>query len=841
MAVVTALMTALAALATIPTPSAASAVSGGGPTPATAGLWHAAVGSHAQTHDGHVQAIHASHFRTFTLDRAGMIAALRAAPMEFTAAAGSQPLVLALPDPRAGFQSFAVQESPIMEPGLARLHPDVRTYDGRGIDDPAATVRIAMTPIGFTASVRGQSGSWYIDSYYHLDQSLYVTYFGADLRNTHGDFIESQVRSLDRSEPWMRGIGAGPALSSGKILKVYRLALLSDPSFAAFWGAGNVTSGKVTLMNRADQIYGDEFAYRMDLVAHTDRINLNTDAQAFGANGPCGTAPCFSQSQLSSCGGSTLSRNRIVLGQLIGADRYDIGHVAVGQNGGGVAQLAVVGGTHKAEGCTGIPEPDGDFYVVDYMTHEMGHEFGMNHPFNGNQSNCGFGNRNPATSYEPGSGSSIMAYAGICGSDDLQPHSDPYFSAISYQETQAYTSSKLAKLDEVQTASFYDFGAHDSFTVNYKGTDSATITNGDNYTVAGIQQAIEDILPKGGTVAVAAFGGSGSLSNAGFQVTFGGTLGDSPVDKLALTNTSPGFTGFVGVTTRGGVAPYNRGFKRIQTGNQPPSAVVPEGSFTIPYQTPFALTGKGTDQDGDTVTYLWEQFDSGDANGTGLVDNDKTNGPLFREFGTALDGDQYDPHAYGTTPCSNGENCANTDPTRVFPDLPQILANNTNAESGTCPAAGPPPVDLKIVDCYSEFLPTSVYAGPLHFILTTRDGNPNGGGVKESTMVTVKLGAGTGPFLVTSPDKGSFQGGSKLTVTWDVAGTAAAPINTASVDILLSTNGGKSFPITLASKVPNDGSAKATLPQKQTGKARIEVRAFGNVFFDVSDHNFSIT
>src|SRR6185295_14464744 len=98
--------------------------------------------------------------------------------------------ILSLPSPAGEFQRFAVHESPVMEPGLAAKHPDIKTYAGKGIDDPSSTVRFDLTPLGFHASVRGQSGSWYIDPYYHLDQSLYVSYFRGDLENPHGVFSE---------------------------------------------------------------------------------------------------------------------------------------------------------------------------------------------------------------------------------------------------------------------------------------------------------------------------------------------------------------------------------------------------------------------------------------------------------------------------------------------------------------------------------------------------------------------------------------------------------------------------------------------------------------------------
>ncbi len=244
---------------------------------------------------------------------------------------------------------------------------------------------------------------------------------------------------------------------TGDLLRTYRLALITDPGYATFFGgSANVTAAKVQLMNRVNQIYEDDMSIRMVLVNNNDLLNFDTWAQAIAPNSACGAAGCFTQAQVTGC--SSTSRARYVIGQIIGASNYDIGHLALGQPGGGVANLGVVGRSNKAGGCTGIPTPTGDFYAVDYVAHEMGHQFSGNHPFNGNQLNCSGGNRSGATSVEPGSGSSVMAYAGICLTDDLQAHSDPYFSQRSQQEISTYTSSNQAAINEVQTASLQHFG-----------------------------------------------------------------------------------------------------------------------------------------------------------------------------------------------------------------------------------------------------------------------------------------------------------------------------------------------------------------------------------------------
>lgn len=626
------------------------------------------------------------------------------------------------------------------------------------------------------------------------------------------------------------------AASSGTQLRTYRLALLTDPSYASYFGgSANVTAAKVTLINRVTQVYEEESAIRLVLINATDALNLDTAAMMTGTNGPCGGSACFTASQAASCGSSTLSRNRQVIGLLAGASNFDVGHIALGLNGGGIASLGVVGTSAKAQGCTGIPTPVGDYFAVDYVAHELGHQFSGNHTFNGVISNCSGGNRNAGTSVEPGSGSSIMAYAGICGTDNTQPHSDAYWSQRTFDEIVAYTSSAESALNEVQMAVLSGYSSNGKqFRLKYNGNSSAPIVRGSNFTTAGVKAAIEAISgwTAGATVTVSA------LSDNAFTVTFGGALAGVNVSELQLVDCTGGCSGRIGEITAGG-GTTRRGAV-TGSNNSAPVVTAPAG-YTIPVRTPFALSGSASDADGDALTYLWEQNDRGAATGTGLIANAKTNGPLFRQFGLHAVVSSADAIEYE----SDGENHADGNPTRVFPDMAQILANNTNAETGSCPPAGATPTATEIA-CFSEYLPTASYVGfsgtnaspaSLNFRLTARDGR---GGV-NSAATRLVLAAGAGPFLVTAPNSAvMLNAGAPLTVSWNVANTNVAPVSTTDVKISLSVDGGASFPYTLAASTPNNGSKAVTLPLVTSSKARIKVEALGNVFFDVSNADFTI-
>src|SRR5262245_34167097 len=202
--------------------------------------------------------IQAPRGRDLALNRAGMAALLKGAPTERTSAAKARPLIVSLPAPQGGFQRFALVDSPVMAPALARKHPEIKTYVGRGLDDPTATIRADLTPLGFHASVRSEHGVWYIDPVSRHDQSVYASYFGRDLKDVHGLFDFRDPQHDDHaSADATAGRDASPDIVSGAVLRTYRLALVSDPSYATYFGAPNVTAAKVTLMNRVDQVYED--------------------------------------------------------------------------------------------------------------------------------------------------------------------------------------------------------------------------------------------------------------------------------------------------------------------------------------------------------------------------------------------------------------------------------------------------------------------------------------------------------------------------------------------------------------------------------------------------------
>jgi hypothetical protein len=592
-------------------------------------------------------------------------------------------VVFSMPMADGSFARFRVADSPILAPELAAAFPELRTYIGQGIDDPTATTRFGWTAAGFHAIVLSGSGTLYIDPYATGDIEYYVAVNKPDVQRPDDPFV-CRLPGDDGNRGVDPGINALP-ISQGATLRTYRLALAATGEYTIAAGGTKeaALSRMVATINRVNGIYERELAVRFNLL--TGPV---ADPTALIYTSP---ADPYSNDD----GDAMLAENQANIDAVVGSANYNFGHV-FSTGGGGVATLGSVcsAGT-KARGVTGSPSPTGDGFDVDYVAHEMGHQFNGRHTFNSQSFSCGFGNRSAATAYEVGSGSTIQAYAGICDPENLQPNSDDYFTVESLSEMTAFITTGI------------------------------------------------------------------------------GSTCDNP---SATGNTIP----------------------TVSAGS----------SFTIPISTPFTLTASGSDSDGDTLTYDWEQYNLGTAStSVATASTDDGSRPIMRSY------------------------LPTTSPSRTFPKLTYVL-NDANTPPQTYSCA--------IGTCLTgEILPTT--SRTMTFHVTARD-NRAGGGAIATASTTVTSSATAGPFLVTAPNTAvTVAGFSSLNVTWNVANTTAAPVSAANVTISLSTDGGMTFPTVLLASTPNDGSQSVSVPNTATSQARIKVQGAGNVFFDVSNANFTIT
>lgn len=603
---------------------------------------------------------------TYKLDVAGMRSYFNSVPeLKDNDPKDNAPIII-LPMPDGTKAKFRIWKSSVMAPELAQQFPQIITLTGQGVDDKYATIKLDFTELGFHAQIKSViTGDLYIDPYAKNDINNYIVYRKSDLINKNPRICETKDDHGFQLEK--KNVQKTVTPSVGNQIRIFRFVVACTGEYAqAATGLSSPTvaqtlSAIVTSVNRVNGVYEQEVAVRLVLVANeTSVIFTNPATDPFNGNNDAYTL---------------INESQTVIDSTIGTANYDIGHT-FSTGGGGLAGLGVIcNNSSKARGITGSYNPVGDPYDIDYVAHEVGHQFGGPHTFNATTGSCN-GNRSASNAVEPGSGITIMAYAGICGStNDLAPNSIPIFHTRSFQ----------------------------SITQKVQSTTC--------------------------------------------QVT-------TPVANTAPT---------------------------VNAGND----------YTIPKSTPFKLTGSATDAEGNALTYCWEQNDTGPA---GNWNAPTGNAPLFRSFLPV------------------------TVPYRYFPKITDIINNTTTR---------------------GEILPS--YARSMEFRLTVRDNNAGCAGVaNDDAKITVD--GNSGPFTVTAPTSAvNWVGNSTQTITWNVANTTAAPVSCANVSILLSTDGGLTYPITILASTPNDGSEMITIPNVNTTQARIMVAGVGNVFFNINPVNFTIT
>lgn len=614
--------------------------------------------------------------RVFHLDIDRLKNSLAKTPKRLTEKSG---VTISFPNSNGKMETFKVTENSNFTPELAARYPDIKSYVGQGVEDPSSTIYFSISSLGLSSmEIYGDKSAVFIEPYTQ-DQSTYVVYKRSD-RKDNLNKLECKV--LETAQKDTSGLISAKNANDAT-LRTFRLALACTGEYAAFFGGtkAQALAAMNNTLTRVNGIFENDFAARMVLIPNNDVI-VYTNAL---------TDPFSPSGQMNRWNLELMN----ALSSTIGNENFDIGHLLGATGGGGDAgcigcicsddmgtylDMGTYPDNYKGAGYTSPSNgiPSGDTFDIDFVAHEMGHQFGGNHTWS-------YSTQTDLQPVEPGSGSTIMGYAGITGYD-VQPHSDPFFHARS------------------------------------------------------IEQITDNIKTKTCSV-------------------------NSP------------------------------------TGNSIPTADAGQ-DYTIPKGTPFVLTGSGTDADGDSLTYIWEQMDRGTSSQTGsnsAATPTKTLGPTFRSW----------------TPT--------TSPVRYFPRMSTVLAGSTKTMGAE--------IDVEALSLVSR---------NLNFRFTVRD-NRLGGAGNNSDDAKITVNAAAGPFIVTSQsDAISYTGGSSQTVTWNVAGTTANNINAANVDILWSTDNGDTW-TTLSAETPNDGSESVTIPDTATTSGRIMVKGSNHIFFNVNKANISVT
>lgn len=351
--------------------------------------------------------------------------ALRSALPE-TGAVQDHQLEIPMPDGKLAL--FKLREFPVMAPALAAKYPGIKTYRVVGVDDPHATGVIDITPLGFHGMIETSAGRVFIDPQdFRLQDQIYRVRFSS--QEGRKDFSCGVVGHAKQA------IVPAPMTASrtaqrvpGNLLE-YRLAVAVTLEYHQYFGGdvGNTTAAVATTIARVNFVYARDHGILLTLVANNDEIYEIADSFLLD-----------NEDEFQLLG----QVNDWIDTRLTGGDGvYDIGHMFSNPAfaGGGVANIgAVCDNSIKAGGVSGLSDPAGDPFNIDLVAHEIGHQFNAEHSFNGTTSSCI--NRNASTAYEPGSGSSIMAYAGICAAEDLQTNSDVSFHAGSIAQVNAFTA-----------------------------------------------------------------------------------------------------------------------------------------------------------------------------------------------------------------------------------------------------------------------------------------------------------------------------------------------------------------------------------------------------------------
>jgi hypothetical protein len=343
-------------------------------------------------------------------------------------------VLIEIPLPSGLIASYKMKLTASMAPALAQKYPQLLSYVGSDINDLNNTGRFNFSPGGLSGMFVHDKKWIFLSPLAAVDNNVHISYYRDDAKATAETKHRNDLLLLPRSLRETPELAAKlQARESGDEIRTYRLALTASGEYtSALGGVAAAMAELNTLVNRVNGILLTDLSIQFELIANNDQLIFSNSS-----------IDPFTNSDAE----ADLEANQELLDDTIGSDNYDLGHL-LNTNGGGLAFVGVVcREDFKGQGYTGSNNPRGERFYIDLVLHELGHQLGASHSFNAIDSgSCTAGSdgqRSSEKSVEPGGGTTIMSYSGICAPQNVQNNSDPYFHATSITEIRDYVDNSI--------------------------------------------------------------------------------------------------------------------------------------------------------------------------------------------------------------------------------------------------------------------------------------------------------------------------------------------------------------------------------------------------------------